>query len=79
LNLNILKEENFLKAKPLSEGALTLAWAGARASHGVKNGQVFYEVQITNKNIFKRFYENENYFEFRCGWSVNDSDMQLGN
>uniref|UniRef100_A0A6P7H0L3 Heterogeneous nuclear ribonucleoprotein U-like isoform X3 n=1 Tax=Diabrotica virgifera virgifera TaxID=50390 RepID=A0A6P7H0L3_DIAVI len=48
LNLEVDKG-TFLSAKPLNEGVFSYVWAGARATHGVSNGKVCYEVKITEK------------------------------
>lgn len=39
LHLQINKE-NFMSAKPFTDGAFGYAWAGVRASHGVSKGKV---------------------------------------
>lgn len=39
LHLQVNKE-NFLSAKPFSDGAFGYAWAGVRGSHGVSKGKV---------------------------------------
>ncbi|KAF5296053.1 hypothetical protein FQA39_LY12675 [Lamprigera yunnana] len=48
LHLQIDKK-TFLSGKPYHEGAFGYAWAGARATHGVKTGKVCYEVKITEE------------------------------
>ncbi|CAG9835314.1 unnamed protein product [Diabrotica balteata] len=51
LNLEVDKG-TFLSAKPLTDGVFSYVWAGARATHGVSNGKVCYEVKITEKLKF---------------------------
>lgn len=66
-------------ARPISDAALGLVWAGARATHGVRVGQkVFYEVQLGQKNNRVNFEQEKNLFDLRCGWSVVDSGLHLG-
>lgn len=66
-------------ARPISDAAFGLAWAGARATHGVAVGQkVFYEVQLQQKNSRVNFEQEKSLFNLRCGWSVQNSDLQLG-
>ncbi|XP_056641270.1 heterogeneous nuclear ribonucleoprotein U isoform X1 [Diorhabda sublineata] len=45
----VINKSTFLSAKPLNDGAFGYAWAGARATHGVSAGKVYYEVKVTDK------------------------------
>lgn len=77
LNLDISKD--FENAKPISDAALSLVWAGARCTYGVNNGKVLYELQITSKNkFFNNFPDEKSIFELRCGFSTTSSNLQLG-
>lgn len=51
----VINKSTFLSAKPLNEGAFGYAWAGARATHGVSSGKVYYEVKITDKLKWEDF------------------------
>lgn len=77
MNLNIQKD--FENAKPLSDAALSLVWAGARSTYGIKKGKVLYEVQLTGKNKFyNNFPDEKEVYELRCGWSTPSTNLQLG-
>ena len=52
LNL-VIDKDGFLSATPMHDGDLCDMWAGARASHGVLNGKVYYEVRVT-QHYYKR-------------------------
>ncbi|ESO85822.1 hypothetical protein LOTGIDRAFT_52845, partial [Lottia gigantea] len=55
-------------------------WAGARSTHGVCTGKVFYEVHIT-ENLpvnFGHDHNETNPHVLRVGWSVDSSSFQLG-
>lgn len=77
LNLEI-NQESFDSAKPLSDGALAMAWAGARANLGVRQGKVAYEVLLTQANTMHKVTEEAVTAEFRAGWSTTEADLQLG-
>lgn len=51
---------------------------GARANHGVKSGKVAFEVYLSNYNRVNHSQEDRRIHEFRCGWSVGDTGLQLG-
>lgn len=76
LNLKINSSE-FLSARPISDGPLHMAWAGARATHGVKSGKASYEVYIDELSHV-RGLRDRNVHEVRCGWSVKTANLQLG-
>ncbi|XP_037033065.1 heterogeneous nuclear ribonucleoprotein U-like protein 1 [Bradysia coprophila] len=76
LNLKVNSSE-FLSARPISEGPLHMAWAGVRATHGVKSGKVSYEILIDDLYRIRGQYDR-NPNEIRCGWSVKTSSLQLG-
>ncbi|XP_058820580.1 heterogeneous nuclear ribonucleoprotein U-like isoform X2 [Topomyia yanbarensis] len=65
-------------AKPLSEGALALIWAGARANMGVNKGKVAFEVLLTKNNESKNVTEEPVSNELRVGWSTSKANLQLG-
>lgn len=72
-------QKDFENAKPLSDAALSLVWAGARSTFGVRGGKVLYEVQLVGKNKFyNNFPEEKDIFELRCGWSTVNTNLQLG-
>lgn len=77
LNLEI-DPKTFDAARPVSEGALALVWAGARANLGVTKGKVAYEVILTKANEIRKVTEEPLSSEFRVGWSTSDANLQLG-
>lgn len=77
LNLEI-DPKTLAEAKPLSDGALSLLWAGARTNLGVKRGKVAFEVLLTKANEWRKVTEEPVSVEFRVGWSVADANLQLG-
>ncbi|XP_045507996.1 heterogeneous nuclear ribonucleoprotein U-like protein 1 isoform X3 [Colias croceus] len=63
----------------LSEGAFSHAWAGSRATHGVQDQRVCFEVRVgtvvtTNESTEKETVLNG----LRIGWSTEDSSLHLG-
>lgn len=80
LHLKVNSSE-FLSARPISDGALSLAYAGVRATHGVTKGKVAYEIQVTESNRLhstNNCNSDKNPFDIRCGWSTKSSVLQLG-
>lgn len=77
LNLEI-DDKTFCAAKPLSDGALALVWASARANLGVIKGKVAFEVLLTSINETRKVTEEPITSELRVGWSTNRSNLQLG-
>lgn len=69
---------DFSSAKPLSDAALCLTWAGARTNYGIKEGKVLYEVQVTGHNNFNNYPDEKFPYELRCGFSTDKTDLQLG-
>lgn len=65
-------------ARPISEAALGLAWAGARSTYGVTSGKVCYEIQVNEINRVQNLSDERNLYELRCGWSVLSDSLQLG-
>lgn len=65
-------------ARPISEAALGLAWAGARSTFGVTSGKVCYEIQVNEINRVQNLSDERNLYELRCGWSVLSDSLQLG-
>ncbi|XP_077260398.1 uncharacterized protein LOC143896400 isoform X1 [Temnothorax americanus] len=77
-DLNLVIDKNgFFSAAPMYDGDLCDMWAGARASHGVLNGKVYYEVRITQH--YPTIAKDEKHSHMlRIGWSVPSTSMQLG-
>ncbi|XP_058455366.1 heterogeneous nuclear ribonucleoprotein U-like protein 2 isoform X2 [Malaya genurostris] len=77
LNMEI-DDKTLDAARPLSEAALALIWAGARANMGVIKGKVAFEVLLTKYNETKKVTEEPVTNEFRVGWSTSKANLQLG-
>lgn len=77
LNLEI-EPITFASAKPISDGALALLWAGARANFGVTKGKVAFEVILSNTTEMRKVTEEPVTSEFRVGWSTAGTSLQLG-
>ncbi|XP_011637042.1 heterogeneous nuclear ribonucleoprotein U isoform X1 [Pogonomyrmex barbatus] len=75
LNL-VINKNGFLSATPMHDSDLCDMWAGARASHGVLHGKVYYEIRITQHSIVTK--DEKHSHILRVGWSVPSTSMQLG-
>ena len=53
-------------------------WAGARATYGVTNGRVCYEVIIDSNNDVSHLENEICPNVLRCGWSTATASLQLG-
>ncbi|XP_068601713.1 heterogeneous nuclear ribonucleoprotein U-like protein 1 [Brachionichthys hirsutus] len=64
---------------PLTIEGFAYLWAGARASHGVTQGRVCYEMKINEEIPVKHLPSSEpDPHVVRIGWSLNHSSTQLG-
>ncbi|XP_055644462.1 heterogeneous nuclear ribonucleoprotein U isoform X2 [Toxorhynchites rutilus septentrionalis] len=77
LNL-VIDSESLDAAEPLSDGALALVWAGARANMGVDKGKVYYEIHLNKSIAARKVIDEPIACEFRVGWSILDASLQLG-
>lgn len=73
-----IDQSDFLRAKPISDAGLNLVWAGVRGTYGVTQGKIAYEVHLSNYNRTNHNQDEKRMHEFRCGWSTNDTSLQLG-
>lgn len=76
LHLLIDSSENFLAARPIHESHLLSAYAGCRATHGVRTGRVAYEVHVDNIIHTNQFDPPK--YDIRVGWSTRSTSLQLG-
>ncbi|XP_032230526.1 heterogeneous nuclear ribonucleoprotein U-like protein 1 isoform X2 [Nematostella vectensis] len=53
-------------------------WAGARASHGVKSGKIFFEVTVLDKLPVDLPETETTPHVVRVGWSVDSANLQVG-
>uniref|UniRef100_A0A8C6M6S5 Heteroous nuclear ribonucleoprotein U like 1 n=1 Tax=Nothobranchius furzeri TaxID=105023 RepID=A0A8C6M6S5_NOTFU len=64
---------------PLTIEGFAYLWAGARATHGVTQGRVCYEMKINEEIPVKHLPSTEpDPHVVRIGWSLNHSSTQLG-
>uniref|UniRef100_H3DNV8 Heteroous nuclear ribonucleoprotein U like 1 n=1 Tax=Tetraodon nigroviridis TaxID=99883 RepID=H3DNV8_TETNG len=64
---------------PLTLEGFAYLWAGARATHGVIQGRVCYEMKINEEIPVKHLPSSEpDPHVVRIGWSINHSSTQLG-
>ncbi len=76
LNLKIATED-VNTAQPFIRDGWGYCYAGARATHGVTAGKVWYEVKYVDNMDVKVEKETTTY-DLRVGWSCNNSSMMLG-
>ncbi|XP_040571652.1 uncharacterized protein [Lepeophtheirus salmonis] len=76
LNLEV-DRNNFCSGKPISNEGFGYMWAGARANYGATRGKVCYEVIINSNNDVSHLNEVSPHI-LRCGWSIDESSLQLG-
>ncbi|XP_015241125.1 PREDICTED: heterogeneous nuclear ribonucleoprotein U-like protein 1 isoform X1 [Cyprinodon variegatus] len=64
---------------PLTIEGFAYLWAGARATHGVTQGRVCYEMKINEEIPVKHLPSSEpDPHVVRIGWSLNNCSTQLG-
>ncbi|XP_066970862.1 tigger transposable element-derived protein 1-like isoform X1 [Macrobrachium rosenbergii] len=73
----IIDKETFLSAKPMTSDGFAYVWHGVRARYGFLRGRLFYEVKVDHLAI--PLLEGEQHpHGLRCGWSIDDAGMVLG-
>ncbi len=77
LNLEI-NAQDFCSAKARSDKGFGYLWAGVRATYGVTRGRVCFEVAIDGNQNVNHLTMEPNPHVLRCGWSTNNSSLQLG-
>ena len=73
-----LETDQFCSAKVKSEKGFGYMWAGTKATYGVTNGKVCYEVIIDSNNDVSHLDNESCPNVLRCGWSIVSASMQLG-
>uniref|UniRef100_A0A3Q3WBQ3 B30.2/SPRY domain-containing protein n=1 Tax=Mola mola TaxID=94237 RepID=A0A3Q3WBQ3_MOLML len=63
---------------PLTIEGFAYLWAGARASHGVTQGRVCYEMKVKKIPVKHLPSSEPDPHVVRIGWSINHSSTQLG-
>lgn len=77
LNLDI-DCSDYCSVKARSSKGFGLMWAGVKATYGATKGKVCFEVSITGNNDVGHLENEPTPHVIRCGWSVSDASMQLG-
>ncbi|KRY51275.1 RING finger protein [Trichinella britovi] len=79
LNMKVMAKEPFI-VLPYNEEGFVHMLASGRATYGVYYGCVAFEVKILeNVDLSRNEYrEEENAYELRLGWTVDTSEMRLG-
>ncbi|KRX39262.1 Heterogeneous nuclear ribonucleoprotein U-like protein 1 [Trichinella murrelli] len=79
LNMKVMAKEPFI-VLPYNEEGFVHMLASGRATYGVYYGCVAFEVKILeNVDLSGNEYrEEENAYELRLGWTVDTSEMRLG-
>ncbi|XP_064092997.1 tigger transposable element-derived protein 1-like isoform X2 [Macrobrachium nipponense] len=74
----IIDKETFLSAKPMTSEDFAYAWHGVRARYGFLRGRLFYEVKVKDHLAVPHLEGEEHPHIVRCGWSIDDAGMTLG-
>lgn len=78
-DLNLIIDKSQFSAKPLTTDGFAFMWAGARATHGARQGKVCYEVKVLQQLDVSHLPPEEiNPHVVRLGWSLEKTSMQLG-
>ena len=76
-DLNLRINDDLTTAAPFSREGWGYCYAGARATHGVKTGKVWYEVKFVEQNETK-VEKDKTTYDLRVGWSTDNSSLMLG-
>ncbi|XP_066970072.1 heterogeneous nuclear ribonucleoprotein U-like protein 1 [Macrobrachium rosenbergii] len=74
----IIDKETFLSAKPVTSDGFAYVWHGVRATYGFQRGRVFYEVKVEDHLAVPHLEGEQHPHIVRCGWSIDDAGMTLG-
>lgn len=77
-DLNFVIESDGVTGSSLHNDGFEYMWAGARATHGVKTGKVYFEVSILEKLPVTMPQTETNPHVVRLGWSVDRANLQVG-
>ncbi|XP_066970858.1 uncharacterized protein [Macrobrachium rosenbergii] len=74
----IIDKETFLSAKPMTSDGSAYVWHGVRARYGFLHGHLFYEVKVEDHLAVPHLEGEQHPYGLRCGWSIGDAEMTLG-
>ncbi|XP_064089121.1 heterogeneous nuclear ribonucleoprotein U-like protein 1 [Macrobrachium nipponense] len=74
----IIDKETFLSATPMTSDGFAYVWHGVRARYGFLRGRLFYEVKVEDHLAVPHLEEEQHPHVLRCGWSIDDAGMTLG-
>lgn len=77
-DLNFVIESDGVTGSSLHNDGFEYMWAGARATHGVKTGKVYFEVSVLEKLPVTMPQTETNPHVVRLGWSVDRANLQVG-
>eukprot|EP00794_Sanderia_malayensis_P007951 gene7951-8808_t len=78
MDLHFNTDSTGLTGWTLHENGFEYLWGGARASYGIKRGKIAYECTIIEALPVEMPPTESNPHVLRVGWSVDNSDLQLG-
>ncbi len=76
-NLHFMIQKDGLGGCGISTMGFANLWAAAKGTCGVKGGKYFFEVKVES-NVEVDLEEEEHPHALRVGWSVEGSDLGLG-
>ncbi|XP_068727189.1 heterogeneous nuclear ribonucleoprotein U-like protein 1 [Montipora capricornis] len=77
-DLNFVIESDGVTGSSLHKDGFEYMWAGARATHGVKAGKVYFEVNVLEKLPVSMPETETKPHVVRLGWSVDRANLQVG-
>ena len=76
-DLNLKIDQGWMSAAPFNRDGWGWCYAGAKATHGVNQGKVWYEARMVE--LMKIWVQkDEASYDLRLGWSTLDSGLMLG-
>ncbi|CAF4937640.1 unnamed protein product, partial [Rotaria sp. Silwood1] len=76
-DLTMIVKHGCLRGEPMIENGLCSLWSGIRATYGIDQGRVAFQIKILRYLHSSDLLYNEIPFGIRVGWSTNESDELL--
>ena len=76
-DLNLKISEDLMTGFPIHRDGWGYCFAGARATHGLNKGKIWFEVKYV-ENLEVKVEKETTTFDLRVGWSSDDSGLMLG-